>query len=162
MAGRKKQPVDLIVMKGKSHHITKTEYADRKAAEITAPSDEITAPAYLTQAQRKEFDRLANQLTRIGIMTNLDCNILADYIVSHDEWVRSGKDYEAERRAALDGGRVDEDSLKKMVMIAGIRDKAFKQAIRCASELGLTITSRCKLVAPKVEEKPENKFARFG
>ena len=162
MAGRKKQPVDLIVMKGKSHHITKTEYADRKAAEITAPSDDIAAPAYLTASQRKEFDRLANQLTRIGIMTNLDCNILADYILSHDEWVRSGKDYEAERRAALDGGRVDEDSLKKMVMISGIRDKAFKQAIRCASELGLTITSRCKLVAPKVEEKPENKFARFG
>ena len=160
--GRNKQPVDLIVMKGKSHHITKAEYDERKAAEITAPSDGIQAPAYLTPTQRKEFDRLAAQLTGIGIMTNLDCDVLADYVVSHDDWVRYGKDFEAARKLTFVGGAVDDDGLNQMVKISGIRDKAFKQAMKCASELGLTITSRCKLVAPKVEEKPENKFARFG
>ena len=160
MAGQK-QPIDLVVMKGKKH-LTKAEIADRKAAEITAPSDGIQAPAYLTPGQKKEFDRLANQLVTIGIMTNLDCDVLADYVVSHDDWVRYGKDFEAARKAALIGGIVCEPGLSDMVKISGIRDKAFKQAMKCASELGLTITSRCKLVAPKVEEKPENKFARFG
>ena len=160
MAGQK-QPIDLVVMKGKKH-LTKAEIADRKAAEITAPSDLIQAPAHLTPGQKKEFDRLANQLVTIGIMTNLDCDVLADYIISHDDWVRYGKDFEAARKLTFVGGAVDDDGLNQMVKISGIRDKAFKQAMKCASELGLTITSRCKLVAPKVEEKPENKFARFG
>lgn len=159
MAGQK-QPIDLVIMKGKKH-LTKAEIADRKAAEVTAPSDTIQPPAYLTPTQRKEFDRLAAQLTGIGIMTNLDCDVLADYIVSHDDWVRYGKDFEAVRKIALTAD-MEKDSLDTMVKISGIRDKAFKQAMKCATELGLTITSRCKLVAPKVEEKPENKFARFG
>jgi P27 family predicted phage terminase small subunit len=56
----------------------------------------------------------------------------------------------------------DSDGVSDMVKFANMRDKAFKQVMKCASELGLTITSRCKLVVPKQEEKPANKFARFG
>ena len=43
------------------------------------------------------------------------------------------------------------------------QDRYFKQAQTAAAALGLTISSRCKLVAPVKEEAPkENKFARFG
>ena len=44
------------------------------------------------------------------------------------------------------------------------QDKAFKQCRAAASDLGLTITSRAKLVVPE-SAKPvpkENKFARFN
>ena len=43
------------------------------------------------------------------------------------------------------------------------QDRFFKQASTMARDLGLTISSRCKLQVPvKEEEKPVNKFARFG
>jgi len=44
------------------------------------------------------------------------------------------------------------------------QDKLFKQCRSTAIDLGLTITSRCKLVMPKKEEKPPETDAekRFG
>ena len=47
--------------------------------------------------------------------------------------------------------------------IKKLQSEAFKEARAAASDLGLTIASRCKLVAPKAkEEKPKNKFERFA
>lgn len=43
-----------------------------------------------------------------------------------------------------------------------IHDRYFKQCRASASDLGLTISSRCKLVVPKTEEEPKpNKFNKF-
>jgi hypothetical protein len=44
------------------------------------------------------------------------------------------------------------------------QDRHFKQAQTAARELGLTISSRCKLQVPVKEEheKPTNKFSKFG
>lgn len=42
------------------------------------------------------------------------------------------------------------------------QDRAFKQCRQCAVDLGMTISSRCKLVVPKTAEKAkENKFAKY-
>lgn len=46
--------------------------------------------------------------------------------------------------------------------LEGLRDEALKQCRSSASDLGLTISSRCKWVVPKPKEKPANKFAKFG
>ena len=60
---------------------------------------------------------------------------------------------------------IDDDLESNCVLLEkyeNLRDKALKQCRACASDLGLTISSRCKLVAPKVEEPvKENKFSRF-
>jgi hypothetical protein len=46
---------------------------------------------------------------------------------------------------------------------AKTQDRYFKQAQAAARDLGLTISSRCKLVAPVRDEAPPvNKFSRFG
>ena len=47
--------------------------------------------------------------------------------------------------------------------IINAQDKYFKQCRQCASDLGLTISSRCKLVIPKKEEdKTDVRDKRFG
>ena len=47
--------------------------------------------------------------------------------------------------------------------IVAIMGVAKTTAYTCASSLGLTITSRCRLVIPKSDDKPkENKFRGFG
>lgn len=51
----------------------------------------------------------------------------------------------------------------KYIAIKKLQSEAFKEARAAAADLGLTIASRCKLVAPKAkEEKPKNKFERFA
>ena len=42
------------------------------------------------------------------------------------------------------------------------QEKQFALCRLGASDFGLTITSRCKLVIPKTEEKTKNKFNKFA
>ena len=160
--GRPKQPVELVLLKGKKH-LTKDEIKERRESEIEAPTDGIMPPEYLSKAQADEFTRIAAQLVGLKIFANLDCDALGMYLVARDEWVRLGKDYETIRKIANPAPSIwEEKGIDAMVKATNMRDKAFKQVMKCASELGLTITSRCKLVVPKQEKKPANKFARFG
>ena len=54
----------------------------------------------------------------------------------------------------------DVDTLFKW---SNLQDKFFKQCRTCASDLGLTISSRCKLVIPEIKKEApkENKFKKF-
>lgn len=45
---RNKQPIDLIAAKGRKH-LTKAEYEERKSGEISAPSDAVKTPLFLTK-----------------------------------------------------------------------------------------------------------------
>ena len=69
------------------------------------------------------------------------------------------------RRKSTRLSSIDGDLESNCVLLEkyeNLRDKALKQCRACASDLGLTISSRCKLVAPKAEEPvKENKFGRF-
>ncbi len=183
MPGRKREPVSVIQFKGKSHHLTKEVIEERTNGEVKASADNVKPPKYLTRTQKTEFTEIADQLVKLGILSNLDCDILAMFIVARAEWVRAGKDYEKVRRWARSNQKTEvskskaEDSkdqvarelgmvfkpfgLDEMTKATNLRDKAFKQAMRTAGELGLTVSSRCRLVIPPQEEKPKNKFSRF-
>jgi len=39
---------------------------------------------------------------------------------------------------------------------SAVQDRYFKQCRNCASDLGMTITSRCKLVVPSTKEETPN------
>lgn len=51
MAGRPRQPIDLLVMNGKSH-LGKDEIEERRAAEVTAPFTKIEPPDCLSKKQK--------------------------------------------------------------------------------------------------------------
>lgn len=150
MAGRQKQPVDLMLVKGKTH-MTKAEIEKRKSEEVKAPADKIRAPSYLPNDLKREFRKLAKELVEINIMSNLDIDALARFIMSR----RLYNDLMAKLLAKPDL-MLDKD-------FASAQDKLFKQCRSSASDLGLTITSRCKLVVPKKEDnKPKSKWDRFA
>lgn len=152
MAGRPRQPLKLLEAKGKKH-LTKKEKNDRENAEIQAPADGIVAPEYLHKAQKEEFDKIAKQLVELQIFSNLDCDALARYLIARDAFVKYTKMVNA-----IPGNWEMVNELEKAV---GIQDKAFKQCRAAASDLGLTITSRCKLVIPKKEEPEKSKWDKF-
>lgn len=147
---RPREPIDLIIAKGRKH-LTKNEIEERRAQEIKAPSDNIEPPSYLPDNLKEEFNRIANELNEIGIMSNLDCEALARFIVAENQ-------YQKVSQKILKMKTVGPNYIE----LVKIQEKLFRMSRQAASDLGLTISSRCKLVMPKKEEKePENKFAKF-
>lgn len=153
MAGAK-QPIQLLEVKG-SKHLTKAEIEERKNSEIQAPDDNIVPPTYLKAAQKKEFNQIAQQLKELKIISNLDCEVLARYIKGKDEYIKITK--------ALEKIKLDEPGgIDKYNTLSLIQNRLAGQVMTCAKELGLTVSSRCKLVIPKPKEKKENKFGMYA
>ncbi len=163
MAGAR-QPIGLIIANGKKH-LTKSEIEARQSSEIQPCTDGIAAPSYLTAKQRKEFDRIAGQLQKIGIMGETDCDTLARYITAQGLYEQAVKDI---RQVQKD--RPKDATPEHLAVWADMltsldkrQDRYFKQAHTAAAALGLTISARCRLVVPvKNEPTKVNKFARFG
>lgn len=148
-----KQPIALIEFKGKKH-LTKAEIDERRATELERKTDAILPPDFLGADQKKEFVRLAKELDDIGIMSNLDCNTLAMYVVGVDRFKLLNK--------KLNDPKIAED-IFEYEKVFNLWDKSVKQCQSLAKSLGLTIDSRCKLIVPKREEsKPINKFTVIG
>ena len=164
---RPREPIDLIAAKGRKH-LTKAEYEARKKTEITAPSDNVTPPAYLTKKEKDKFNEIAQQLIDIGIMTNLDCDVLARYVRADSEYLKLTKQlnkikFDPDKKSMIAEEQQLAEQLSKYGYLQKLQLKAAKQCNDCARELGLTISSRCKLAMPKKEEKPpENKFLRYA
>lgn len=164
---RPREPIDLIAAKNKKH-LTKTEYENRKNSEVTAPADNITPPSFLSKKEKARFNEIAGQLKDIGIMTNLDCDVLARYVRAATEYEKITRQLArikfmpdkkswtaAEEQIAEQAGQYN--------YLQKIQARLEKQCNASARELGLTISSRCKLVIPKVkEEKPVNKFMKHA
>lgn len=150
---RPREPVALVMAKGKKH-LTKEEIADRQDREIQVPFTDILAPSYLSSKQKKIFQELAGKLLAIKIYTELDADALGRYIIAQDLYVAYTRTLNKQIKARDIEGMKDAQCLQ---------DKAFRQAQSSARDLGLTISTRCRLVVPVKEEEPKkNKFAVFS
>ena len=152
MSGQR-QPIELVLANGKKH-LTKAEIEARRASEIGPLDGDLTPPAFLTKKQKVEFTRIAGQLSELKIMGETDVDALARYVVANTFYVNAVKKLRS--KEVRDDPELFESWLK-------IQEKFFKQARSSATDLGLTISSRCKLVVPatdKTEEKV-NKFTKF-
>ena len=152
MAGQR-QPTALVLAKG-SKHFTKAELAEREAREVKPCTDDITPPDYLTKKQSDEFNRIAAQLKKLKILGETDVDALARYILSRDTYVKLTK--QIQKKAILEDPILLDKYMKN-------QDRACRQCDVSAKALGLTISSRCRLVVPeiKTETPKENKFAKF-
>ena len=164
---RPREPIELIMAKGRAHK-TKAEIEARRKAELRAESDRISPPAFLrTKAEKEKFAFIAGELKRIGIMSNLDCDVLGRYIRAQRDWEKYSKlvDRMQTKLSKAMSGEDDEKLILCSDLLSkyeGLRTKAFSQAQTCAASLGLTISSRCRLVIPKAQDEPKvNKFSRF-
>ena len=163
---RPRQPIDLIAAKGKKH-LTKAEYKIRKESEIQAKCDNVVPPGFLSKKEKEKFNEIAEQLIEIGIMTNLDCDVLARYIRADSEYTKITKmlskiNFSPDKKSIIPAEQQFSDQINEYAYLQKLQVKAAKQCNELARELGLTISSRCKLVMPKTDEKPpENKYTKF-
>lgn len=178
MAGQR-QPTDLVVMKGRKH-LTKAEIEARKNAEVTAPNDKVRPPTYLTAEQKKKFRKLAKELIAIKLIANVDCDALARLLIAQEQFIEITEEIQRtqlmvdipvyEMRENPDTGEKESVQVGTRQVVNGererlmiIQDRCMKQCRQGASDFGMTVSSRCRLVVPKAkDEKPENKFSKYA
>ena len=152
MAGQR-LPLEVVQARG-SKHLTKAEILERQEREIKPITDNIIAPGFLTKKQTDEFYKIADQLKKLKILGETDVDALGRYIVSRDMYENAVRQM---RKTSVKNNPVMFEKWLK------IQDKLFKQCRASANDLGLSISSRCKLVVPetKKETPKENKFKKF-
>lgn len=153
MSGQR-QPTNVLLAKG-NKHFTKAEIEERLESEIPPLTDNITAPDYLTKKQKTEFNKISSQLQELGIMSETDVDALARFIISNDNFIHATKQM---RKTEIKNSPVLFDLWSK------VQERYFKLCRASANDLGLTISSRCKLVVPKAkggDEPKRNKFTAF-
>lgn len=163
MSGRKRQPLSVIQGKGRSNHITKAEAEKRKKHEerMKGRTDSIVAPSYLTKKQKEEFNEIAEQLVELEIFSNLDIDNLARYIDSRDQYIRVTKELRAMKPVLKENN--DTTANNDYGKLMRVRNKLFEECRQSATDLGLSISSRLKLVIPEKEKEEVSEFERkFG
>ncbi|SFJ33387.1 phage terminase, small subunit, putative, P27 family [Terrisporobacter glycolicus] len=145
---RPREPINLIKAKGKKH-LTKDEVEKREAEEIKVNLTEIKAPTYLNAAEKKTFTEISNKLLTVGIFTELDEDCLARYIIARRLYISYTKMLtELIKKRSKSEMEIYLDDINK---VQNMQDKSFKQCQSSARDLGLTISSRCKLIIPQKE-----------
>lgn len=151
----KRQPTDLIKANGRKH-LSKAEEAERRSAEvhIPAPTD-VTPPKWLAKRFHEEFLEIGEILHGSGLYAELDRDVLGQYFMARDGWLKANK----KAAAAI---RADDEKLAQSW--ATVQNTYFRQARQCAESMGLSVTSRCRLVVPenaKQKGEDDNPFLRL-
>lgn len=150
-----RQPTDVIKANGRKH-LSKAEEAQRRAGEVKAPRAKTAKPPkWLPEALKSDFRKLGKKLIAAGIYTDLDADTLGRYLVAQHQWVIATD--EAEKALA----KRDQEQAEAW---GRVQERYFKQARNCANDMGLTVTSRCRLVVPesaKQETEEQNPFLQL-
>lgn len=160
MAGRPKQALAVVQGKGRSKHLTKAEITKREEQEeaVRGHSDKVEPPSYLTKPQKAEFVKIANELMRLRLFSNLDVDGLARYIDSRHEYVKVTK----QLRTMKPVRRIDNEkqTVDDYAKLQRTKNLLFNECKAAASELGLSITARLKLIIP-VPDEPKHTASEF-
>lgn len=136
----KKKPTAVLKAQG-SRHYTKDEMEEREEKEIKVPdhAGEIKAPDYLTSSMRKEFNHLAPILESMGVLTAIDTDLLARYLIAKNNYLKA-----TEKLMTVIGCDVDD-----AVKWSTVQDRFFKQCRACGADLGLSVSARANLLIPQ-------------
>lgn len=130
-----------------SRHYSKDDLDAREAMELRpARTGQIKPPPYLPESLREKFGEVAGTMTDLGIMTNLDSDGLARYLIAESNYLRMS----VRLTAAMNAGNVD-----AAYKLASMQDRFFRQCRAAAGDLGLTISSRCGLLVPPSPSRKE-------
>ena len=121
------------------------------------PPDRAEPPRWLGKKFHAEFREIGEILRQAGLYTELDRDVLGQFLVARERWLRSDRLASAAIRAR------DEKLAKEWT---AVQSSYFRQCRQCAEVMGLSISSRCRLVVPEVlanaakDEGEEDEFTR--
>ena len=130
----------------------------RRVTDHLEPKPQVvrpTRPAHLSRTARSEWDRIAPELERLGLLTKLDRAALAAYCQAYGRWVM------AEKEAAVHGLVVKtKDGNLIQNPYLSIANKAMRQMHEFLVEFGMSPSARTRVaVTPRTD--PDNDKQRF-
>jgi len=138
MAGAR-QPTELVAAKGRKH-LTRAEEDERRDREVhISPPDQAEPPKWLAKKFWVEFREIGEILRLSGLYAELDRDVLAQFLVSRERWMRADK---------LASAAIRDKDEKLAKEWTGIQAAYFRQCRQCAEVMGLSVSSRCRLVIP--------------
>ena len=141
-----RQPTDVIKANGRKH-LSKAEEAQRRAGEVHVDRPKaVKVPKWVPEELKKDFRSLGRKLLEAGLYTDLDADTLGRYLIAQRQYLIAA----AETDKAL--ARKDQEGADAW---GRIQERHFKQARNCANDMGLTVTSRCRLVVPATQQAGE-------
>lgn len=175
---RRPMDVNLAVVDG-GKHWTKSEIEDRTAAEIKVPKPKaLSPPVWLSDPAKKLFRKYAKQLLAFpaGMVSTLDVGTLARYCDCESSyadasnhksvWMEvcrcrlealSQAEAIAVSMADIERYRASYREAEEQVDFWASQMVKFERIAKsCATEMGMTVSSRCKLVVPKPEQPQDN------
>lgn len=89
VGGRNGQPVELILTKGRSHHLTKEVIEHRKAAEIKTGSKTLRCPAYVKNNVNafNRWKEIMKIYKEVDFVSSGDVGFLARYCMTYSEYM---------------------------------------------------------------------------
>lgn len=118
--------------------------ASLKRANEGEPPESVapTCPDHLQGAARAEWDRLVPELTKLGLLTQVDRAALAGYCMTYARWA------EAEAKVR-EGGVIIRTKSGNFIQnpYLGVANTALKLVQKFAAEFGLSPSSRAKVDA---------------
>ena len=106
VAGRPREPIELIIAKGKKH-LSKQEIEDRTNSEIKCDYTNVEAPEYLSDEEKIKFYEIAKILLDIGIISELDEDCLAHYLIANTNYIQYTKEIRNLNKKILETKRAD-------------------------------------------------------
>ena len=144
---------DVIKERGRKN-LSKAEEAERRQSEVKLPKPKkITPPKWLPEYLKGEFKTLAKELLEADMgAAGLDRDTIGRYLVASRQYTAAA----IQVQEALDA-----EDAERAAEWMNIQDKCFKQAQKCGNDMGMTLTSRCKLVVPPKKDEDEDEFTAF-
>lgn len=139
----------LSVLEGRGRkHLSKAEKAERAVQEVHLPKPEkMKVPSWLPENLKASFRKLSKEILEADMgAADLDRDVLGRYIVAQAQFEQAAK-------LVLDGLATGEE--EKVQFWSKLQEGYFKQARACANDMGMTITSRCRLVLPESAKPKE-------
>lgn len=134
-----RQPTELVVANGRKH-LSRPEEDQRRDQEVHVPvPEQVEPPRWLPKKLHTEFRQIGEILRLAGLYAELDRDALGQYFLARERWQR------ADRLASRAIRDQDEKLAKEWT---GVQSTYFRQCRQCAEVLGLSISSRCRLVVP--------------
>lgn len=149
-------PLEVLEERGKKH-LSGDERKKRYDEEIRNPKPvkRLTPPKWLSKQLHDEFRAISAELISLmpSFVSRLDATTIAWYCVYHSEWLAATQNL----NSAIN--KSDEDKVQKWSLV---QSRLFAQARSCAQDLGMNISSRCKLIIPQKTEQnnPDDEFTR--
>lgn len=156
--GPKSMPDNIRLITGNAGHRPLTQKPGVLQPDVQIPD----CPSHLSPEAKKEWKRVAPELFKIRIISELDRAALAAYCQAYGRWVDFEKrikelNDEGKAQGSKDRGLVDltPNGFKQMSVYLQISNRAVEQMHKFMAEFGMTPANRARIEAAQVPEQSD-------